>query len=55
MRKCYEDVSAGNVSACEYAIELSERFEENKLYDQFVDSVLRAGESQAKPSKVVVL
>ncbi len=55
MRKCYEDVSAGNVTACEYATELSERFEENKLYDQFVDSVLRAGESQAKPSKVVVL
>ena len=55
MRKCYEDVSAGNVTACEYAIELSERFEKNKLYDQFVDSVLKAGESQDKPSKVIVL
>lgn len=55
MRKCYEDVSAGNVTACEYAVELSERFEESMLYDQFVDSVLKAGEPQAMPSKVVVL
>lgn len=55
MRKCYEDVLAGNITACEYAVELSERFEESKLYDQFAESVLKAGESQSMPSKVVVL
>ena len=55
MRKCYDDVIAGNVSACEYISELNERFDEHKLYDQFVDSVLQAGHSNISESKVVVL
>jgi len=55
MRKCYDDVSAGNVTACEYVTELNERFDEHNLYDQFVDSILDAGTSQETESKVIVL
>ena len=55
MRKCYDDVSAGNVTACEYVTELNERFDERNLYDQFVDSILDAGTSQEAESKVIVL
>jgi glycosyltransferase involved in cell wall biosynthesis len=55
MRKCYDDVTAGNDSACEYVSELNERFNKHKLYDQFVDSVLQAGQSNTGESKVVVL
>ena len=55
MRKCYDDVSADKVSACEYVSELNERFDKNRLYDQFVESVLKAGIPATNNSKVIVL
>ena len=43
MRECYNDIVENqNLAAqsCEYATALSERFSEEKLYDQFVREVL---------------
>lgn len=44
MRQCYNDVTNQTegthaVGACEYALELRERFEEQKMYKQFVDAL----------------
>jgi glycosyltransferase involved in cell wall biosynthesis len=42
MRLCYNDHSEGSgfaSSACEYAEKLHERFEENKMYAQFIDAL----------------
>tara|TARA_B100000131_G_scaffold299263_1_gene319553 strand:+ start:12128 stop:14122 length:1995 start_codon:yes stop_codon:yes gene_type:complete len=41
IRKAYLDVSEGKTKqACEYAAQLSERFSEENMYNQFVDTVL---------------
>lgn len=43
MRQCYEDVqnNAGHAAtSCEYATELTSRFEESKMYNQFISHVL---------------
>ena len=54
MRECYEDVTSGaRTDFCEYALELQERFDEQKLYAQFVDAVEGAFTSQ--DSQVIVL
>ena len=54
MRECYEDVTSGTrTDFCEYALELQERFDEQKLYAQFVDAVEGAFTSQ--DSQVIVL
>ena len=57
MRKCYEDVSTKNLTACphEYSKELKERFAKEKLYQQFVDSVLNTAGEISEQSKVIVL
>ena len=55
MRECLNDTRNGNTKACEYAIELKERFAENKMYDMFAESVLRACVNTQQDSKVVVL
>ena len=40
MRECYDDVnSKKNLKTCEYAKQLRERFDEQKLYSQFVESI----------------
>ncbi len=44
MRQCYNDVTNQTkgthaAGACEYAVELRERFEEQKMYKQFVDAL----------------
>jgi glycosyltransferase involved in cell wall biosynthesis len=39
MRQCYEEVTAGNNTSCEYAAELKERFSEDKMYAAFVDAM----------------
>lgn len=42
MRKCYEDVSSGSSkTAIEYAEKLKTRFSEEKMYANFVDSVVK--------------
>jgi glycosyltransferase involved in cell wall biosynthesis len=55
MRKCYEDVGTKNLTACEYSKELKERFAKEKLYQQFVDSVLNTAGVISEQSKVIVL
>jgi len=42
MRKCYEDVSSGvNTTSIEYAEKLKTRFSKEKMYANFVDSVVK--------------
>ena len=43
MRECYNDIIAGkDLGACEYALELKERFSAEKMYSKFVDIVLES-------------
>ena len=54
MRECYNDIISGAPMAnCEYAIKLQERFSENKLYSDFVNSVESLSTEQN--SQVIVL
>lgn len=39
MRQCYNDILAGKDDSCEYALELKERFSNEKMYELFVDSM----------------
>ena len=39
MRQCYNDIVAGKDDSCEYALELKERFSNEKMYELFVDSM----------------
>ena len=55
MRQCLDDIIANKNSFCDYALELKERFSEEKMYQLFVDSVLAACDHQQQSSKVVVL
>ena len=55
MRRCYEDVNAKTSTASEYSKELKERFAKEKLYQQFVDSILNTAGEDAEQSKVIVL
>ncbi len=42
MRKCYEDISSGKkTGSIEYAEQLKDRFSEEKMYANFVDSVVK--------------
>ncbi len=55
MRRCYNDAQQNNQEdACEYAKTLHERFSEEKMYKQFVDSILATSKPQEE-AKVVVL
>tara|TARA_B100000131_G_scaffold323190_1_gene380380 strand:- start:157 stop:1416 length:1260 start_codon:yes stop_codon:yes gene_type:complete len=50
MRECYDDIISGkDQGACEYAIELKERFSADKMYSKFVDLLL-----QSAPERTVV-
>lgn len=54
MRECYSDISSENKTiACEYAIELQDRFNKEKLYADFVNSVESLKENDE--SKIIVL
>ena len=54
MRECYNDITSGaKITACEYALELQERFSEDKLYSQFVNSIESLSTEQG--SQVIVL
>jgi len=54
MRECYNDVVSGDkASPCEYALELHERFSEEKLYADFVNSIESISDNQ--DSQVIVL
>ena len=57
MRKCYEDVLNKTTTACEYSVDLRERFSPENLYQQFVDSILSTEgiNTSNEQSKVVVL
>lgn len=55
MRKCYNDIVEDKTSSCEYALELRERFSEEKMYKLFADSVLNSIDITSQASKVVVL
>ena len=55
MRQCYDDIveNSGYVAAsCEYATELMERFEESKMYEQFVSLVLPLDEMKEEAQKI---
>ena len=54
MRECYNDIMSGDkVASCEYALELHERFSEEKLYADFVNSIESVSANQ--DSQVIVL
>ena len=54
MRECYNDIISGDkASPCEYALELHERFSEEKLYADFVNSIESISDNQ--DSQVIVL
>ncbi len=54
MRECYNDIIAGNNDApCEYAMKLQDRFTEDKLYADFVNSI--ESTSVEQESQVMVL
>ena len=57
MRQCYEDVTNNNIESVTAHINfLNDKFDEEKLYAQFVDSVKSVtGESVAQEAKVIVL
>jgi glycosyltransferase involved in cell wall biosynthesis len=55
MRACLNDVIDNNTNSCEYANNLKERFSEDKMYNMFAESVLRACGDTQQDSKVVVL
>ena len=43
MRECYNDITSNNCeTACDYALELKERFSPDKMYSKFVDLVLES-------------
>lgn len=55
MRQCYDDIveNSGYVAAsCEYATELMERFEESKMYEQFVSLVLPLDEMKEEAQEI---
>ena len=50
MRKCYDDVNAGKTgTACDYALQLKDRFSSDKMYSKFAELVL-----QSAPETTVV-
>ena len=54
MRECYNDISSGQKQiACEYAVQLQDRFNEDKLYADFVNSIENL--TTNTESKVIVL
>jgi glycosyltransferase involved in cell wall biosynthesis len=54
MRQCYNDITSGNKSStCEYALELQERFDKEKVYADFVNSIESVSSTQ--DSQVLVL
>ena len=57
MRQCYEDVTNNNIESVAAHINfLNDKFDEEKLYAQFVDSVKSVtGESVVQEAKVIVL
>jgi glycosyltransferase involved in cell wall biosynthesis len=57
MRQCYEDVINNNIErAAAHADFLNEKFNEEKLYAQFVDSIKSViGETATEEAKVIVL
>ena len=54
MRECYNDITSGNKpDTCKYALELQDRFSEEKMYADFVSSVESAFTEEQ--SQVIVL
>ena len=54
MRECYNDITSGvELNTCKYALELQDRFSEEKLYADFVNSLEELSDNQE--SQVIVL